>query len=303
MNQLQIAFDYAQLDNSTADFLRQKERNIKEFISTAYYQVGKELKEAQDRLSNHHGGEFQQWYESLGFKKRTVYNLIDYHNLVVQQLHNRETIESLPKRLAYEIAKPSADPELKQQVLEGDIKSHKEYKQLEQEKKALEEKLAKQAEIKLELYEQISTVWTLEETIKTLESQVKMLENREPETVEIEREVIPPDYQQIKSELEKSKKKLKDKNKAVENLQARLADVCNSEIKINTQRIVDRTKNLTMEYGKKIEEIEFTINEKDVDYARVNEVMQRFLQTLDNARERVKKIIQKCEGSDYIDVG
>lgn len=43
----------------------------------------------------------------------------------------RNLIEDLPVSLTYEIAKPSANPELKQKVLDGEIKTLKEYKELE----------------------------------------------------------------------------------------------------------------------------------------------------------------------------
>ncbi|ERI90963.1 hypothetical protein HMPREF1982_03525 [Clostridiales bacterium oral taxon 876 str. F0540] len=43
--------------------------------------MGKELKEAQEELSKHGYGCFQEWYEFLGFKTTTVYNLINRFNL------------------------------------------------------------------------------------------------------------------------------------------------------------------------------------------------------------------------------
>ena len=40
-------FKYEQLDESTADFLRQKESNMREIVGKAYTELGRELKEAQ----------------------------------------------------------------------------------------------------------------------------------------------------------------------------------------------------------------------------------------------------------------
>lgn len=136
-------FDYNLLDSATSDFLKQKENNMREIVSDAYYQIGKELKEAQDKLAgnNQYNGYFQKWYESLGFKKRTVYKLINRYDLVVHNVHNQKLIQDLPLSLSYEIAKPSADQELKQKVLNGDITTHKQYKELKKEKEQAEKEL------------------------------------------------------------------------------------------------------------------------------------------------------------------
>ena len=78
-------FNYNQLQPEVAGFLKDKETNMRETVSDAYYQLGKELKEAQNKLSNNRNGIFQEWYESLGFSKSTVYRYIDYHQLIVSQ--------------------------------------------------------------------------------------------------------------------------------------------------------------------------------------------------------------------------
>ena len=139
-------FKYNQLDKSTADFLRTKESNMREIVGKAYTELGKELYEAQQELAgnNHYDGVFERWYTYLGWKKRTVYNLIDRY-LLVQKLHDKEkeTLEDLPVSLTYDIAKPSAEstPEkaqAKAEVLAGEITTGKAYKerikQLEKER-------------------------------------------------------------------------------------------------------------------------------------------------------------------------
>lgn len=148
-------FDYGQLDTSTSDFLKRKENNMREIVGKAYTDLGRELKEAQDNLSNHdkYKGVFEKWYTSFGFKKVTVYNLINRYDLVqnLNDIDRRELIEELPVSLSYEIAKPSADEELKKKVLDGEVKTLKEYKQLEKRLKE-EEENRKKAESE---YEQI----------------------------------------------------------------------------------------------------------------------------------------------------
>ena len=132
-------FNYNDLDVSTADFLRQKESNMREIVGKAYTDLGRELKEAQEALAKQgskYDGIFEQWYTCLGWKKRTVYNLIDRFNLV-QNLHEVseiERVEDLPVSLTYEIAKPSAEStpakaQAKAEVLNGEIDTLKKYKE------------------------------------------------------------------------------------------------------------------------------------------------------------------------------
>ena len=93
---IESEFDYNQLQPDIANYLKDKETNMRETVSDAYYQLGKNLKESQAKLAgdNQYNGVFQNWYESLGFSKTTVYNYINYHKLVVQNLHDRERIEN-----------------------------------------------------------------------------------------------------------------------------------------------------------------------------------------------------------------
>lgn len=220
MDQLtESKFDYNQLQPEIADFLKDKETKMRETVSDAYYQLGKQLKDAQNRLSNNRNGIFQEWYESLGFSKSTVYRYIDYHQLIVSQWDNKEQIQSLPKKLAYEIAKKSVDPELKQQVLDGDITSHKKFKKLKEEKKKLQEEKARLEEDN-QFLEQIRDELIKERNQErqkkiNVYEQIKELKEKEPETTE--REVIPEkvkkridELEERAGDLQKHKSEIKD---------------------------------------------------------------------------------------------
>lgn len=122
-------FDYSIVENEIADFLKEKEINIKNVVSRAYTEIGEILSEAQDRLANHHGGIFEKWYESLGFKKDKVYRLISRYRLVLANCENKTLIENLPLSLSYEISKESCPEELKNKVLEGEIRTLKEFQE------------------------------------------------------------------------------------------------------------------------------------------------------------------------------
>ncbi|MDI6678891.1 hypothetical protein QMA02_24105 [Bacillus wiedmannii] len=134
-NEIKV-FDYRQLNGSTAEFLRKKENNMREIVSKAYTDLGRELKEAQDELSKHGYGCFVEWYKSLGYKNDKVYDLINRYNLIFGNSEKRELLEDLPVSLTYRIAKPSAESteskrQAKQAVLSGEVKTLKEYGELE----------------------------------------------------------------------------------------------------------------------------------------------------------------------------
>lgn len=143
-------FDYAAIDADTADKLRQCENVIRQETSGYFTLLGAKFKEAQDILANHSSGTFEQWYRSMGFKRQTVYNLIQRYEFISSPTigGHEETFENLPLTLSYEVSKPTAPAELVEKVLEGDITTHKEYIAL---KKELED-----ANKKIELAEQQS---------------------------------------------------------------------------------------------------------------------------------------------------
>lgn len=182
-------FNYEQLDGDMAQFLRTKETNMREIVGKAYTELGRELYEAQQELANQgskYDGVFEKWYTYMGWKKRTVYNLINRFNLV-QNLHEVskiESIEDLPVSLTYAISAPSAEstPEkaqAKAEVLAGKIDTNKAYKErikeLEKAKKEAEA-LRSQAEAQAELSQRSE-----ENMRKQLEETRSQLENGTPE--------------------------------------------------------------------------------------------------------------------------
>ncbi|MGG4029701.1 hypothetical protein ABEV77_09615 [Bacillus subtilis] len=143
-NELSTEFKYDLVDQSTAEFLKQKEFNMREIVGKAYTELGRELKEAQDILAKNGYGCFQEWVESIGFRRQTAYKLIQRHNLIVHNVDERNLLEDLPVSLTYEIAKPSSESteskkQAKEAVLNGEIKTLKEYKELEAKLRKAEE--------------------------------------------------------------------------------------------------------------------------------------------------------------------
>ncbi|MBC3105719.1 hypothetical protein H7900_08845 [Staphylococcus haemolyticus] len=188
-------FQYDSLPQKLSESIIEKE-NILNGIKHRYAkEVGKVFYEAQQEFSDYNnGGLFKKWYSSLGFKQRNVYNYIQIYN-EVQQLHGDqlETFEELPKRLQIEVSKPSHIPELKEKVLDGDIKTHKEYKELERQLKQRDEQNA-------QLQSQVKQAQRSEEIAK---KQLEDAESREPEV--IEKYMEPEDYQETKNALAQSR--------------------------------------------------------------------------------------------------
>ena len=133
-------FDYSTVDADTADFLQEKASKITEIRLKSVLAIGKELKEAQDKLANNKNGTFGAWVSSIGITRQTAYNYINGYEFIVKNFDNIEAAEDLSPSLLFAVAKKDAPKELTEQVVSGDITSLKEYKTLEEKLKAAEER-------------------------------------------------------------------------------------------------------------------------------------------------------------------
>ena len=184
LNELQTnKFDYSLLDTETADFLKDRENSMKQTLEKTAQSLGEDLSKARDKLSNHYKGTFEKWYTALGFKKQSVYNYINRYEYVVQRLDNQSDIEKfqeLPVRLQNEMSKKTAKNEVNQAVFDGDITTHKEYKEMEK-------RLEKAEQAKQQAEKQAEQAKKSEEiALKKLEEE----QSKEPEKIE----VVPDDY-------------------------------------------------------------------------------------------------------------
>ena len=190
-------FDYSLLDLATKEFLEERANIIYGIQSKSAYEIGKQLAQAQEKLSAKGYGCFEEWYRGLGFKTTKAYEYINHFKFVSSQ--NEETkiemFERLPKALQAQVSKPSASPEVNQAVFDGDVKTRKEYKELEN---------------KLKLSQQANELLRGEnEALKASKTEVK----------EIIKEVIPDDYratQELNKQLLAKNKELAKNIEAVE---------------------------------------------------------------------------------------
>ncbi|AFI31216.1 hypothetical protein [Borrelia crocidurae] len=128
-------FKYENLDQEIANFLKKKQYEIFNIFHNTYTEIGRILKEAQEKLrgSNQYDGLFYKWFTSMGFKKDKVYSLISRYELLVENSDKQSIIKNLPLSLSYEISKKSCPTNLKMEVLNGKIKTLKEFKSRHQQ--------------------------------------------------------------------------------------------------------------------------------------------------------------------------
>ncbi|UXU53173.1 hypothetical protein [Staphylococcus arlettae] len=202
-------FDYSIVDNETAEKLKTYDERLNRIYNNYSVEVGEVLYKAQQELANHDKGTFQNWVRYKGFKVQSAYNYINVYKVIqnLDNLEDRDTFISQPKSLQYEMSKPSANQEANQAVFNGDIKTHKEYKELERQLKQRDEEKS-QLESQLEQAKRSESI---------VQKQLEDEQDKEPEVVEHYME--PEDYQELKersAELEKNNKELKSKLKSLE---------------------------------------------------------------------------------------
>ncbi|MCG1731498.1 hypothetical protein K4P03_04630 [Staphylococcus epidermidis] len=211
-------FDYSLIDNDTAEFLKEREYTINGIAEDARIKIGKELKKAKNKLANHHGGVFQKWVQSGGMSIDDAYYYINLNELS-RNLDDikKDNFLNAPKSLQKEVMKKNTPDDLKQKVLDGDITTHKEYKQLQKDKEELKQQNA-------QLQSQVKQAKRSESIArKKLEDE----QNREPEVIEREviKEVVPDEIQQ---QLEQFKQKFERESNNANELRNELQRYRNS---------------------------------------------------------------------------
>ena len=255
MNEIALTndFDYSVLDATTKEFLEERANIIYGIQSKSAYEIGKQLARAQEKLSTRGYGCFEDWYRSLGFKKTKAYEYINHYNFVCSQNEqaNIERFESLPKTLQTQVAKPSAIPEVNQAVFDGDVTTHKEYKELER---------------RLKLKDQAM------EAIKGELERVKLTKTTEKV---IEKEVIPDDYkatQELNKRLLAKNKELSDSeqaaNERVQFIESQLKELTDQRQEVDEKsakydeltRAIEQSQGQLDSYQKQVSAYRHTIN-------------------------------------------
>ena len=153
LSQQPAAFDYSGLDAQTVADLHLAEREYaggKRMAEMGLRRMADGVAIAHDALcgtvvhivdNSKHGnrGEdtFRRWCESVGVGKSTAYKLLHVSYFLDQSTpEEQKLLEQLSPSLLYAGAKPSADPEMVQDLKDGKISTLKEWNQREEELKA-----------------------------------------------------------------------------------------------------------------------------------------------------------------------
>lgn len=286
MNEISETFDYSIVDDRTASFLKAKEQEMRAIVLNGAVQLGDKLIEAQEKLAKYNNGTFEKWFKSLGLKKTTAYNYINQAQFV-HQMNESEQInifQELPMTLRTEVSKPSAQPEAVELVLSGDIRTTKEYRELEK-------KLKKK-----------------DEQINNLSDVINDMSVQQPKVIEkkVVVEKIPDDYENLKqsyseleersSQLESNYRYLLAERKEVDEKSSKFEQLSKAinqaEGKLNeTQQLISNYKNLSDVLEKSNE---FLSEASVLIYQDLSEVISRdglAKRELDFLTERLEKFL------------
>lgn len=274
-------FDYSVLDATTKEFLEERASIIYGIQNKSAYEIGKQLAQAQERLSTKGYGCFEEWYRGLGFKTTKAYEYINHFKFVSSQ--NEETkiemFERLPKALQAQVSKPSASPEVNQAVFDGDVKTRKEYKELEN---------------KLKLSQQANEL---------LKGENDALKTSKVEVREIIKEVIPDDYsatRELNKRLLVKNKELSDSMKAMEERSEFISNKLNEMMAQREE--VDKKSAQYDELTRAIEESQGQLNnvQKQISaYKNITSLLQKgndFLASMGGLIYADEKNVLKADG-------
>lgn len=294
MNEVSTNFDYSIVDDTTAKFLKLKEQELQSIVLNSSIQLGEKLIEAQEKLASFKTGTFEKWFTSIGLKKRTVYNYINQAKFV-HQMHEYKQIEmfqELPTTLKTEISKPSAKPEAIEMVLSGDIKTTKEYRELEKQLKAKDEQIKLQAQMIDDLNEQETEVVEKEVIVEKIPDDYQQLKQSTKIVDEITRE-----NQELKAEQEALKQRIADSEKALQEK----AKIENDELEQAQLKRLKRDADISVHkliinMNQFVKEQAVTVYDSQAIAGANDETKQKLTDSISRVEKLLKQIKQEIGG-------
>lgn len=294
MNEVSTNFDYSIVDDTTAQFLKVKEQELQSIVLNSSIQLGETLIEAQDKLAKYGEGTFVKWFESIGLKRQSVYNYINqckfFHQM--EKVEQIEMFQELPTTLKTEISKPSAKPEAVEMVLSGDIKTTKEYRELEKQLKAKDEQIKLQAQMIDDLNEQETEVVEKEVIVEKVPDDYQQLKQSTKIIDEIAKE-----NQSLKAEQEALKQRIADSEKALQEK----AKVENDELEQahlkRLQRDADiSVHKLIINMNQFVKEQAVTVYDSQAIAGANDETKQKLTDSISRVEKLLKQIKQEIGG-------
>lgn len=294
MNEVSTNFDYSIVDDTTAKFLKLKEQELQSIVLNSSIQLGEKLIEAQEKLASFKTGTFEKWFNSIGLKKQTVYNYINQAKFVHQmdEYKQIEMFQELPTTLKTEISKPSAKPEAVEMVLSGDIKTTKEYRELEKQLKAKDEQIKLQAQMIDDLNEQETEVIEKEVIVEKVPDDYQQLKQSTKIVDEITRE-----NQALKAEQEALKQRIADSEKALQ----QKAKVENDELEQAQLKRLKRDADISVHkliinMNQFVKEQAVTVYDSQAIAGANDETKQKLTDSISRVEKLLKQIKQEIGG-------
>lgn len=294
MNEVSTNFDYSIVDDTTAQFLKVKEQELQSIVLNSSIQLGETLIEAQDKLAKYGEGTFVKWFESIGLKRQSVYNYINqckfFHQM--EKVEQIEMFQELPTTLKTEISKPSAKPEAVEMVLSGDIKTTKEYRELEKQLKAKDEQIKLQAQMIDDLNEQETEVVEKEVIVEKVPDDYQQLKQSTKIVDEITRE-----NQALKAEQEALKQRIADSEKALQEK----AKIENDELEQAQLKRLKRDADISVHkliinMNQFVKEQAVTVYDSQAIAGANDETKQKLTDSISRVEKLLKQIKQEIGG-------
>lgn len=294
MNEVSTNFDYSIVDDTTAQYLKVKEQELQSIVLNSSIQLGETLIEAQDKLAKYGEGTFVKWFESIGLKRQSVYNYINqckfFHQM--EKVEQIEMFQELPTTLKTEISKPSAKPEAVEMVLSGDIKTTKEYRELEKQLKAKDEQIKLQAQMIDDLNEQETEVVEKEVIVEKVPDDYQQLKQSTKIVDEITRE-----NQALKAEQEALKQRIADSEKALQEK----AKVENDELEQAQLKRLKRDADISVHkliinMNQFVKEQAVTVYDSQAIAGANDETKQKLTDSISRVEKLLKQIKQEIGG-------
>ncbi|WP_228073938.1 hypothetical protein [Enterococcus gallinarum] len=294
MNEVSTKFDYSIVDDTIAQFLKVKEQELQSIVLNSSIQLGETLIEAQDKLAKYGEGTFVKWFESIGLKRQSVYNYINqckfFHQM--EKVEQIEMFQELPTTLKTEISKPSAKPEAVEMVLSGDIKTTKEYRELEKQLKAKDEQIKLQAQMIDDLNEQETEVVEKEVIVEKVPDDYQQLKQSTKIVDEITRE-----NQALKAEQEALKQRIADSEKALQEK----AKIENDELEQAQLKRLKRDADISVHkliinMNQFVKEQAVTVYDSQAIAGANDETKQKLTDSISRVEKLLKQIKQEIGG-------
>ncbi|WP_237440912.1 hypothetical protein [Enterococcus gallinarum] len=294
MNEVSTNFDYSIVDDTIAQFLKVKEQELQSIVLNSSIQLGEALIEAQEKLAKYGEGTFVKWFESIGLKRQSVYNYINqckfFHQM--EKVEQIEMFQELPTTLKTEISKPSAKPEAVEMVLSGDIKTTKEYRELEKQLKAKDEQIKLQAQMIDDLNEQETEVVEKEVIVEKVPDDYQQLKQSTKIVDEITRE-----NKALKAEQEALKQRIADSEKALQEK----AKVENDELEQAQLKRLKRDADISVHkliinMNQFVKEQAITVYDSQAIAGTNDETKQKLTDSISRVEKLLKQIKQEIGG-------